>query len=271
VSLHCETLNVSVSGYYAWRKRPMSQHQREDGQLAERIQAAYYANRGVYGSPRVHAELHAQGITCTRKRVARLMREQGLAARRPRHRTITTRSDPSARVAPNRLDRDFTATHPNEKWTGDITAIWTYEGWLYLTAVLDLFSRRVVGWAMAATQDETLVEMALRMAVLQRRPQAGLLHHTDRGCQYTCTAYQALLAEMNVTVSMSRKGNCWDNAVTESFFGTLKGECVDLTCFHTRAEARQTIFEFVECYYNRVRRHSSLAYVSPVAFEQLHC
>jgi putative transposase len=249
----------------------MSQHQREDGQLAEHIQAAYHANRGVYGSPRVHAELQAQGIRCARKRVARLMRELGLAARRPRHRTVTTRSDPSAQVAPNLLDRDFTATRPNEKWTGDITAIWTYEGWLYLAAVLDLYSRRVVGWAMAASQDETLVEMALRMAVLQRRPQAGLLHHTDRGCQYTSTAYQALLVEMNVTVSMIRKGNCWDNAVTEAFFGTLKGECVDLSCFQTRAEARQTVFEYVECYYNRVRRHSSLGYVSPIAFEKQMC
>lgn len=199
------------------------------------------------------------------------MRELGLTACRPRHRTITTHSDPSARVAPNRLDRDFTALRPNEKWTGDITAIWTYEGWLYFAAVLDLFSRRVVGWAMAASPDETLVEMALRMALLQRRPQAGLLHHTDRGCQYTSIAYQALLMEKCMTVSMSRKGNCWDNAVTESFFGTLKSECVDLTCFQTRVSARQAVFEFVECYYNRVRRHSSLGYVSPVAFEQLHC
>src|SRR6266699_5153014 len=159
----------------------MSQHQREDGQLVEQIQAAYHANRGVDGSPRVHAELQAQGIKCARKRVARLMRELQLAARRPRHRTKTTHSDPSARVAPTRLDRDFTARRPNEKWTGDITAIWTYEGWLYLAAVLDLFSRRVVGWAIAANQDESLVEMAFRMALLQRRPQAGLLYHSDRG------------------------------------------------------------------------------------------
>ena len=271
VSLLCEMLNVSVSGYYAWRKRPMSQHQREDGQLAERIQVAYHTNRGVYGSPRIHAELRAQGIRCARKRVARLMREWELVARRPRHRTITTRSDPSARFAPNGLDRDFTATRPNEKWTGDITAIWTYEGWLYLAAVLDLFSRRVVGWAMAASADETLVERALRMALLLRRPQAGLLHHTDRGCQYTSTAYQALLADSGITVSMSRKGNCWDNAAMESFLGTLKSECVELTVFQTRAEARQAVFEFVECFYNRVRRHSSLEYISPVAFEQLHC
>jgi putative transposase len=268
VNLLCETLDVSMSGYYAWRNRPMSQHQREDGQLAEHVQAAYHANRGVYGSPRVHAELQAQGIKCARKRVARLMRELDLAARRPRHRTKTTRSDPNARIAPNRLDRDFTATRPNEKWAGDITAIWTYEGWLYLAAVLDLFSRKVVGWAMAASADETLVEMALHMALLQRRPQAGLLHHTDRGCQYTSHAYQALLAEMHITVSMSRKGNCWDNAISESFFGTLKSECVDLVSFQTRAEAKQTVFEFVECFYNRVRLHSSLGYVSPVVFEQ---
>jgi putative transposase len=271
VSLLCETLGVSISGYYAWRKRPMSQHQREDGQLAEQIQAAYHANRELYGSPRVHAELQAQGITCSRKRVARLMRELELTARRSRHRTKTTRSDPSAQFAPNRLDRDFTATRPDEKWAGDITAIWTYEGWLYLSAVLDLFSRRVVGWAMAASADETLVEMALRMALLQRRPQAGLLHHTDRGCQYTSHAYQALLADGGIMVSMSRKGNCWDNAAMESFFGTLKSECVDLTFFQTRTSARQAVFEFVECFYNRVRRHSSLEYVSPVAFEQLHC
>lgn len=271
VSLLCETLEVSVSGYYAWRNRSMSQHQREDGQLAEQIQAAYRANRGVYGSPRVHAELQAQGIKCARKRVARLMRELELVARRPRHRTKTTRSDPNARVAPNRLDRDFTARYPNEKWTGDITAIWTYEGWLYLAVVLDLFSRRVIGWAMAASADETLVETALCMALLQRRPQTGLLHHTDRGCQYTSHEYQALLTDAGITVSMSRKGNCWDNAAMESFFGTLKGACVDLTCFQTRAEARQAVFEFVECFYNRVRLHSSLEYVSPVAFEQLHC
>jgi len=166
----CETLDVSVSGYSAWRKRPMSQHQWEDGHLAECVQATYHANRGVYGSPRVHAALQAQGIKCARKRVARLMRKLELTARRPHHRTKTPRSDPNARVVPNRLDRDFTATHANEQWTGDITAVWTYEGWLYFAAVLDLFSRPVIGWAMAASADETLVEDALRMALSQRRP-----------------------------------------------------------------------------------------------------
>jgi putative transposase len=158
-----------------------------------------------------------------------------------------------------------------EKWTGDISAVWTYEGWLYLAVVLDLFSRRVIGWAMAAIQDETLIETALRMALLARRPAAELLFHSDRGSQYTSDAYRAALAEGGITVSMSRTGNCYDNAVTESFFGTLKGECVERVSFQTRREASQTIFAYVECFYNRIRRHSSLGYVSPVAFEQVMC
>ena len=269
VSVLCESLGVSLSGYYAWKKRPVSQHQREDQQLAEQIQAVYHSCRQVYGSPRIHAELREQGVASSRKRVARLMREQGLSARRRRHKTITTKSEPGARVAPNVLDQDFTASRPNEKWTGDITAVWTYEGWLYLAVVLDLFSRRVIGWAMAATQDETLIERALRMALLGRQPLPGLLFHSDRGSQYTSDAYRAVLAGAEITVSMSRTGNCYDNAVTESFFGTLKGECVERTCFQTRSEARQAIFEYVECFYNRVRRHSSLGYVSPVAYEQV--
>ncbi len=271
VSVLCETLEVSLSGYYAWKKRPVSQHQREDQQLAEQIQAVYHSCRQVYGSPRIHAELREQGITSSRKRVARLMREQGVSARRWRHKTITTKSEPGARVAPNLLDQDFTASRPNEKWTGDITAVWTYEGWLYLAVVLDLFSRRVIGWAMAAIQDETLIETALRMALLGRQPSPGLMFHSDRGAQYTSDAYRVVLAGADITVSMSRTGNCYDNAVTESFFGTLKGECVERTCFQTRSEARQAIFEYVECFYNRVRRHSSLGYVSPVAYEQVKC
>jgi putative transposase len=268
VRVLCETLRVSVSGYYAWKKRPMSQHQREDQQLAERIHTVYDACRQVYGSPRIHAELRDQGISVSRKRVARLMREQGLSAARRRHRTITTHSEAGARVAPNVVDQDFSATCPNEKWTGDITAIWTYEGWLYLAVVLDLYSRRVIGWAMAATQDEALIEQAFRMALLARHPSAGVLFHSDRGSQYTSDAYRALLADVGATVSMSRTGNCYDNAVTESFFGTLKGECVERTSFQTRGQARQIIFEYVECFYNRMRRHSSLGYVSPVTYEQ---
>ena len=184
---------------------------------------------------------------------------------------ITNKREPGARVAPNLLDQDFTASRPNEKWTGDITAVWTYEGWLYLAVVLDLFSRRVIGWAMAAIQDETLIETALHMALLGRHPADELLFHSDRGSQYTSDAYRAALAEAGITVSMSRTGNCYDNAVTESFFGTLKGECVERLTFQTRGQARQTIFEYVECFYNRVRRHSSLGYVSSVAYEQSLC
>lgn len=266
VRVLCETLGVSLSGDSARKKRPVSQYQREDQQLAERIQAVYHVNRQVYGSPRIQAELHDQGISISRKRVARLMREQGLSACRRRHRTITTKSEPGARVAPNLLDQDFTATCPNEKWTGDITAIWTYECWLYLAVVLDLYSRRVIGWAMAATQDEALIERAFQMALLARHPPAGVLFHSDRGSQYTSDAYRAVLADAGVIVSMSRTGNCYDNAVTESFFGTLKGECVQRTSYLTRGQARQSIFEHVECFYNRIRRHSSLGYVSPVAY-----
>jgi putative transposase len=201
-----------VSGYYQWRKRPVSKHQQEDRQLADCIEAAYHANRQVYGSPRVHAELQAQGIRCARKRIARLMRERGLSARRLRHRIITTRSEPGARVAPNLLARDFTATRPNEKWTGDVTAVWTSEGWLYLAVVPDLFSRRVIGWAMADCQDEILVTAALRMALLGLRPSAELLFHSDRGSQCTSDGYRALLAQACIKASMSRTGNCYDNA-----------------------------------------------------------
>lgn len=271
MALLCETLEVSVSGYYDWRKRPMSEHIRSDAELAESLEAAYHAHRGRYGSPRLYVELCEEGIRCSRKRVARLMRALGLSARRVRHRTRTTWSDPAARVAPNLLNQDFTASRPNEKWTGDITAVWTYEGWLYLAIVLDLFSRQVVGWAMNATQDETLVEMAFRMAWITRRPGAGLLFHSDRGSQYTSDAYQALLREAQVTGSMSRTGNCYDNAVAESFFGTLKTECVEAMSFQSRAQARQAIFEYTVCYYNRVRRHSTLGYKSPVLYEQLMC
>lgn len=257
MSLLCETLEVSVSGSYDWRKRPMSEHARSDASLAEEIQAAYHAHRGRYGSPRLFVELHEQGIGCSRKRVARLMRELGLRARRARHHTQTTRQESGARVAPHLLTRDFTASRPDEKWTGDITAVWTDEGWLSLAVVLDLFSRRVGGWAMAATQDETLVSTAFRMAWLSRRPDSGLLFHSGRGSQDTSDAYQALLREAQVTVSMSRTGNWYDNAVTESFFGTLKTECVDGCSFQSRAQARQVIFEDTQGYYNRVRRHSA--------------
>ena len=271
ITTMCRVLEVSVSGYYAWSKRPSSQRSREDAQLAEQVKITFQSNRGVYGSPRVHAELQAQGIRCARKRVARLMREQEVFARRPRHRTITTQSEPSAQVAPNLLERDFSADEPNTKWVADTTYIWTAQGWLYLAVVLDLFSRMVVGWSMAATQDATLVMHALHMAIARRRPQAGLLHHTDRGSTYTSESYQALLRQEGMVASMSRTADCYDNAAMESFFHSFKGECIDGQSFPTRAQARSITFDYIETFYNRTRRHSTLHYLSPLTYEQVTC
>jgi putative transposase len=271
ISVLCKTLEVSVSGYGAWRTRPMSHHDREDAQIAEQVKAAFHANRRVYGSPRIHAELQAQGIRCGHKRVARLMRAQGLVARCPRHRTITTQSDPEAHVSPNLLQRDFSADQPNTKWVADTTYIWTAEGWLYLAVVLDLFSRMVVGWSMAAIQDATLVIQALRMAVARRRPEAGVLHHTDRGSTYTSESYQVLLRQQSMRVSMSRTADCYDNAAMESFFHSFKGECIDGQSFQTRAQARSATFDYLETFYNRTRRHSTLNYLSPLEYEQVMC
>lgn len=264
----CRVLAVSESGYYAWRKRPESLHTREDARLTTQIQGVFVTFRGVYGSPRIHAELQDQGWRCSRKRIARLMQENGMDARRKPFHPITTKSNPKHAVAPNLLQQDFTAERPNEKWTGDITYIPTTQGWLYLAVILDVFSRRVVGWAMSVCCDELLVETALRMALARRRPEAGLLHHTDRGSQYTSRAYRQVLEQVKITVSMSGKGNCYDNAVTESFFGTVKDECVHRTVYQTHEDARQSLFEYLEVFYNRQRRHSSLGYLSPSAFEQ---
>ena len=271
ITVMCRVLEVSVSGYYAWRKREPSQHSREDAHLAEQVRTAFQANRCVYGRPRVHAELQAQGIHCARKRVARLMREQGLFAKCPRHRRVTTKSEPGAQVAPNLLQRDFHAEKPDTKWVADTTYLWTAEGWLYLAVVLDLFSRMVVGWAMAAIQDATLVMQALHMAVARRRPQARLLHHSDRGSTYTSESYQTLLQQAGMLVSMSRTADCYDNAAMESFFHSFKGECIDGQSFQTRAQARSMTFEYIECFYNRTRRHSTLQYMSPLMYEQQMC
>lgn len=230
----------------------------------------FQAHRGVYGSPRIHAALADQGIHIGRKRVVRLMQQVRLAAHCRIHRVVTTKANPQAKAAENGLDRKFEAEHPNQKWVADVTYLGTASGWLYLAVVLDLFSRRVVGWAMAATFDEHLVEQALSMALTQRKPGAGLLHHSDRGCQYTSEAYQSFLKKHGIQVSMSRKGNCWDNAVMERFFGTLKRECTAREHFQTHEEVRTAIFEYVETFYNRVRKHSTLGYLSPVQFEIIH-
>jgi putative transposase len=267
VTVMCDVLEVSVSGFYAWRKREPSQHRREDAELAEKIKEVFQCHRCVYGSPRIHAELHAQGVHCARKRVARLMRELELVAKRPRHRTVTTKSEPGATVAPNLLQQDFHADEPNQKWASDTTSIWTQEGWLFLAVVLDLFSRMVRGWSMAAVQDAALVINALTMALTRRCPQAGLLHHSDRGNTYTSESYLALLQQNGMQVSMSRTANGYDNAATEAFFHSFKGECIDQERFQSRTQARQCPFEYIETFYNRTRRHSTLQYMSPVEFE----
>lgn len=222
----------------------------------------------MYGSPRIHAVLKARGMACGRKRVVRLMQHLGLSAVAKKQRKPTTRSTPGGRFAPNLLNRDFSASAVNEKWVTDTTAIPTAEGWLYLAVILDLFSRRVVGWAMGVTEDGALVELALRMAVASRRPEAGLLHHSDRGSEFSSERYQTALQEAGCTVSMSRTGDCYDNAAMEACFATLTKECTDRRHFQTRQEARSAIFEYLECFYNPVRLHSTLQYVSPLVFEQ---
>lgn len=264
----CRVLDVSESGFYAWRKRPTCQRKREDAQLTEEIRQEFHTHRSRYGSPRLHAELRDQGRSISRKRVARLMRQAGLCAKRKRRCVLTTRRDTTHPVAPNTLNRDFTAREPNKKWVSDITYIPTAQGWLYLAVILDLYSRIVVGWSMSASCDEDLVGRALDMALARRRPKAGLLHHSDRGSQYTSRAYRLILEQSGIMVSMSRKGNCWDNAAMESFFGSLKEECVGNTIYASHEEARLALFTYLEVYYNRIRRHSTLGYVSPLVYEQ---
>lgn len=267
VTTMCQVLDVSVSGYFAWKQRPASARQMADERLSVRIRQVHEAAHQISGSRRIRAELAEQGRLCGRKRVVRLMHQHGLKARHRRHRTVTTDSQHSDPVAPNLLDREFSAPAPNSKWVTDITGVWTAEGWLYVAVVLDLFSRRVVGWAMAAHRDAEWVEQALHMALGHRHPAAGLLHHSDRGSQYTSGSYQTLLAQGGIVVSMSGKGDCYDNAAMESFFSSLKGEWTDWHSYQTRQQARLSIFEYIEVFYNRQRRHSTLGYRSPATYE----
>jgi putative transposase len=269
VVVMCQVLDLSESGFSAWRKRPACQHHQEDAQLMQEIRQVFVAHRGRYGSPRIHSELKGQGRHIARKRVARLMREAKICAGRKRRRVQTTRRDVTHPVAPNLLHRVFAVEQPNTKWVTDITSIPTTQGWLSLAVMLDLYSRAVVGWSMSDCCDETLAENALNMAVSRRRPKGGILHQSDRGCQYTSQAYQTRLAQVGAVVSMSRKGNCWENAVMESFFGSLKEECVGNQIYSSHEQARQALFEYLEIYYNRQRRHSTLGYVSPIISEQM--
>ncbi len=266
----CQVLRVSRSGYYAWRRRPASDREMEDGALAPRIHAIHRESRGVYGSPRIYRTLRDQGQRCGKHRVARIMRLEGLRGRaKQRFRfTATKRSEMPA--APNLLERRFHVETPNRVWAGDITQLRTREGWLFLAVLLDLFSRRVVGFATGARPEQELVKEALEMALETRKPEPGLLHHSDRGGQYASADYQDLLDRHGAVCSMSRPGNCLDNAVVESFFHTLKTEWLYHYRFRTRQEARLAIFDYIESFYNRTRMHSTLDYCSPDEYERLN-
>lgn len=272
VERQTKVLGVSRSGYYAWRDRPVSRRRHRRDRLTEQIRRVHQDSRRTYGSPRVHQQLKAEGIACNVKTVARLMRSHDLVAKtRRRFRVRTTDSNHALPIAPNRLDRQFHAPGPNRSWVADLTYVPTGEGWLYLAAVLDLYSRRVVGYAMADHLKASLAVDALTRAIADRGgcALAGLLHHSDRGVQYACGDYQAMLQAYGITASMSRTGNCWDNAAMESFFGTLKTELIYHERYTSRAEARQSIADYIEMFYNTRRRHSTLGYVSPAEFENM--
>lgn len=268
VSLLCSVLSVSRSGFYAWKQRPTARRMAQDAVLGATVVAIHRASRRTYGSPRIHAELRAQGVRVSRKRIARLMRDRGLAGRTRRRFRHAAAEVSTVPPASNVLERQFERPTPNQAWVGDITYIWTAEGWLYLAALLDLHSRRVVGWAMSERIDRALALSALEMALGRRNPEPGLVHHSDRGSQYTSNDYRQALEKHGLVCSMSRKGNCWDNAVAESFFATLKNELLPERPFPTRAAARCAIFDYIEIFYNRQRRHSTIGYLTPAGFEE---
>ena len=263
----CRVLSISRSGFYAWLKRPESERKKQDRVLLVDIRVSHKASRKSYGSPRVFLDVRALGHRCGENRVARLMRLDGLCGHQKKKFRHTTDSNHSNPTAPNLLDQFFAATGPNQKWVADITYIPTKEGWLYLSTVMDLYSRKIIGWSMSAGVDRSLVLKSLAMAINGRQPEDGVLHHSDRGSQYASDDYQAALRASGFIGSMSRRGNCYDNAVMESFFHTLKVECVYPKQYATRSEARMDLFDWIETFYNRRRRHSSLDYISPVEFE----
>jgi putative transposase len=268
VRVMCAVLEVSASGYYAWRERPESRRAAADRELLTEVRRVHANSRRRYGSPRVHAALRSEGKRVGRNRVARLMHRNGIQARQKRRFRKTTDSNHSFPLAPNLLARQFTAAAPNKVWLADITCVPTLEGWLYLAVVLDMFSRKVVGWAMSETMPQELTVAALRMAITNRQPGKGLLHHSDRGSQYAAHAYRRLLDEYGMLCSMSRKGDCWDNAPIESFFGSMKTELEDGP-YETRQAAKAALFGFIEGFYNRHRLHSAIGYVTPNHKEQI--
>lgn len=261
-------MEVSRSGYYAWRNRGPSERDKANAELSRKITSIYEDSRGTYGSPRVHAELRSAGHHVSRKRVEREMREQGLQGRRRPKFRKTTDSDHDEPIAPNTLGRNFVAEEPDRSWVADITYVWTLDGWMYLAVIIDLFSRRVVGWSMADHMRVELVLTALEAALGKRAPSTkGLMFHSDRGSQYAAKAYRGALKSAGIESSMSRRGNCWDNAVAESFFSTLKTELVDNLSFTSHAAAKTVIAEWIEIFYNGKRRHPTLGYLSPAEYE----
>ena len=267
VAVLCSVLSVSRSGFYAWEQRPAPARERADAALTLDIRVAHKLGRSTYGSPRVHAELQAKGVRVSEKRVARLMREDGLRARQKRRFRRTTDSNHSDPIAPNVLKRDFEPAAPNQSWATDVTYVHTAEGWLYLAVMLDLFSRRVVGWAASITNDRALALEALDRALAARNPKPGLVHHSDRGSPYASADYRSALEKRGLVASMSRTGDCWDNAVAESFFASLKAELVDHERYLGHAAAVASIGDYIENFYNPLRRHSHLDYLNPIEYE----
>jgi putative transposase len=269
VAVMCSVFQVSRSGYYAWNKRPESSRSKENRELSQEIATIHRESDGIYGSPKIHGELQRRGKRHGKNRIVRLMRKDGLYSKTKRKFRVTTDSNHSQPVAPNLLNREFTPASANQAWVCDITYIWTAEGWLYLAIVMDLFSRTIVGWSMAERMTRQLTMEALTLAAKRRNPPRGLLHHSDRGSQYASDDYQALLTKHGMVCSMSRTGNCWDNAPAESFFGILKRELIFHKRYLSRSQARQSIFDYIERFYNRRRIHSSLGYLTPNEFEEL--
>jgi putative transposase len=263
-----EMFEVSRSGYYQFIHARPSARSKENERLLEKIKAAHKASRATYGSPRIHAELCSQGESCSRKRVAKIMKKAGIEAKMKKRFKVTTKANPNAKAAPNLLKQDFAADAPNQRWVADFTYVATAEGWLYVAIVLDLFSRKIVGLAMEERMTADLVIKALEQAILHRQPKAGLIHHSDKGSQYTSQDFQALLTLYGVIASMSGTGNCYDNATAESYFHTLKTEHVYFEHYETREKAKTSIFEYTWIFYNKKRRHSTLGYLSPEMFEQ---
>ncbi len=266
VHMMCHCLKVSRSGYYAWRVRPESRRSRDDRELTRAIRLKHAESDGTYGSPRIHAELTEDGFACGLAKVARLMHKAGLKGCPKRRFRVTTKSGLAR--ASNLLEQDFSAAAANERWASDITYIWTGQGWLFLAVVMDLYSRRIIGWSMSRRINRHLVLKALSMALGQRRVQSDLIHHSDRGVQYLSDDFQELLKKHGITCSMSDRGSCYDNAVVESFFATLKRERIKRQKYRTRDEARADVFDYIERFYNRKRRHGTIGNISPVEFEK---